>query len=242
MLERWLPNPLRAKSRRPEVSRVCAGEVEKSMTDLELLAQWEEKCSWPGLYYDKIGNLISVCKPRLVVEIGVAYGFHATRILEQHPAIEYIGVDPYVAGYDPEDLFDRDVGEVFGVSPNKAMDRLFTTVSEKLQLGFPGRFQLLRMKSTEAAKTFPDESLDFVFVDGDHREEAVREDLEAWWPKIQPGGVLVGDDYSWPGVEKAVTVFFREAGNEVLVLQTAGKKHQSFWVLKPSPEVTDLQT
>jgi hypothetical protein len=37
--------------------------------------------------------------------------------------------------------------------------------------------------------------MDFVYLDANHRYDAVREDLHAWWPKVRKGGMLAGDDY-----------------------------------------------
>jgi predicted O-methyltransferase YrrM len=37
-----------------------------------------------------------------------------------------------------------------------------------------------------------DGSLDFVFIDADHRYLAVIKDLAAWTPKLKPGGTLCG--------------------------------------------------
>ncbi|HXZ98793.1 MAG TPA: class I SAM-dependent methyltransferase [Candidatus Binatia bacterium] len=34
-----------------------------------------------------------------------------------------------------------------------------------------------------------------LYVDGDHSESGVRRDLEAWLPRVAPGGVVVFDDY-----------------------------------------------
>ena len=70
-----------------------------------------------------------------------------------------------------------------------------------------GYVQPLRMTSLEASKLFEDKSLDFVFLDGDHRYESIHNDIIAWLPKLKPGGMLAGDDYGnpeWPGVEQAV--------------------------------------
>lgn len=52
------------------------------------------------------------------------------------------------------------------------------------------------LPSIEAAKQFSDATLDFVFLDADHRPLAVLDDICAWRPKIRPGGVLAGHDYS----------------------------------------------
>lgn len=58
---------------------------------------------------------------------------------------------------------------------------------------------------------------DLVFLDADHRYEAIRADIEAWTPHVRPGGILAGHDFSatWPGVQRAVeeTGSYQIAGN-----------------------------
>jgi predicted O-methyltransferase YrrM len=56
----------------------------------------------------------------------------------------------------------------------------------------------------------PDESLDFVFVDGSHLYQDVLLDLEALWPKVINGGILSGDDFLWADVERAVREFAKK--------------------------------
>lgn len=65
----------------------------------------------------------------------------------------------------------------------------------------------MQQPSVQAAREFGAASLDFVFIDGDHAYEEVLKDIDAWLPKVKPGGLLAGDDYdqsSHPGVVKAV--------------------------------------
>ncbi|MBI5684050.1 MAG: class I SAM-dependent methyltransferase [Verrucomicrobia bacterium] len=52
----------------------------------------------------------------------------------------------------------------------------------------------LVMPSTQACVLFPDKSLDFVFIDGNHGYSYVKQDILAWLPKIKPGGVICGHD------------------------------------------------
>lgn len=52
---------------------------------------------------------------------------------------------------------------------------------------------------------------DLVFIDGDHRYEACRRDIEGYAPLVRPGGILAGHDYghrAWPGVQRAVNEHF----------------------------------
>jgi len=52
--------------------------------------------------------------------------------------------------------------------------------------------------------------LSLIFLDGDHRYEAVKADIAAWMPHVAPGGILCGHDYSsqFPGVVQAVNEAF----------------------------------
>jgi hypothetical protein len=157
-------------------------------SDAELLAAYRLKCAWPELYYEKVQTLIRMTHPEFVVEVGVAYGYHAQHILRRNSAARYVGVDPYLASYDPEDVFDKDVADLFCTHPVDAMNRLFLSVSESLEGEFGHRFRLERAPSTTVARDFEDGSVPFVFIDGDHRYEAVLADLRAWWPKVEGGG------------------------------------------------------
>lgn len=73
-----------------------------------------------------------------------------------------------------------------------------------------GRVQAIRMESTQAASIL-DLSADLVFIDASHAYENVVADLDAWAPKVKPGGVLCGHDFwevAHPGVRRAVTERF----------------------------------
>lgn len=59
--------------------------------------------------------------------------------------------------------------------------------------------------SWDVSKNFEDSSVDFVFIDADHKYESVKKDIQHWWPKIKPGGIISGHDYFNPGgVKRAV--------------------------------------
>lgn len=62
--------------------------------------------------------------------------------------------------------------------------------------------------SADAARHFADGSVDFVFIDADHRREAVERDIRAWLPKMKPGGHIGGHDINRGEVEQAVSAVF----------------------------------
>ena len=45
------------------------------------------------------------------------------------------------------------------------------------------------------APLLPDESLDLVFIDGDHTYEGCKADISNYYAKVKPGGFIAGHDY-----------------------------------------------
>lgn len=83
-------------------------------------------------------------------------------------------------------------------------------------MGVESLIHVLRRPSADAAHSFPDGSIDLVMIDADHRYESVRQDIDAWLPKVKLGGTIMGHDYNprkWPGVVRAV----RETWDEFAV-------------------------
>lgn len=69
---------------------------------------------------------------------------------------------------------------------------------------------LIPMLSAHAARHFNDDSIDFVYIDGNHTQEAVQCDLTLYYPKVRRGGIIAGHDYTdaYPGVKEAVDAKF----------------------------------
>jgi hypothetical protein len=173
---------------------------------LSRLRQHKPTCSWISTY-GFVSTLIDGIQARNVFEVGVAYGYHASYLLNRHAGLRYFGVDPYKP-YDPRDAFPRDVAGLFGLDPTRSLDQLYLCVSTEL-LAFNGRASLIREESSEASRIVADSYADLVYVDGDHRPEYVLKDLRAWFPKVRMGGVICGDDFNWPGVADVILNFFK---------------------------------
>ncbi len=68
----------------------------------------------------------------------------------------------------------------------------------------------VRADSVRASEIYKDASLDLVFIDADHAE--AKRDMDAYWPKVKPGGVMAGHDIGENDVASAVQAFCQENG------------------------------
>ena len=128
------------------------------------------------------------------VEIG-AYSGEGTMVLAKYFK-HVIAVDPWLNGYDIGDIASS-------VCPMKFVFAKFLENTKEF-----GNVNYIREKSQKALESIKDEELDFIYVDGDHRYEAVLADLRGWLPKLRARGVMAGHDWSFPAVQKALSEVF----------------------------------
>ena len=75
-----------------------------------------------------------------------------------------------------------------------------------------------------------DDSLDFVFIDGDHSYAAVLADCTNYYDKVRSGGIIAGDDYNMDDVGRALYDFF---GEKKLIINVYVGQNRFWWVEKP---------
>jgi len=83
-----------------------------------------------------------------------------------------------------------------------------------------------------------DRLLDFVYIDGDHKYDAVMKDLELYYPKVKSGGLVAGHDFDEENdgnqVKRAVYDFFKAKGVEIFSAVDANdSRSHDFWIFKP---------
>ena len=61
-----------------------------------------------------------------------------------------------------------------------------------------------RSDDPEILNKFKDQEIDYIMVDGAHEYDAVLDDIENWWPKLKPDGVMFGDDFKLKSVDEAI--------------------------------------
>lgn len=137
------------------------------------------------------------------VEIGVWKGETFKYLLNNNADLNLIGVDlyePQPANKGPEKWIKGENGHAWDHK------KYYTDLLEFCKVN--GKGTIIKDYSVNAAKTITNESLDFIFIDGDHSYEGVISDIEAWYPKIKFGGWIIGHDIHFDTVKKAVTEKF----------------------------------
>jgi hypothetical protein len=149
------------------------------------------------------------------MEIGVWKGEFSERIRKvARPRVLHL-IDPWLVSSEA----DRSRNAWYGADKisQAQMDAIHDQVVAKFAREIAAnRVKIHRNASRQALATFPENSVDFVYVDGDHSYAAVVADLASALRVTRGGGLIVCDDYllgRWwhDGVVRAVHEFLGAA-------------------------------
>lgn len=116
------------------------------------------------------------------VEVGTFRGKYLYILCQSNPQMKIYGVDSWRVYNDYPDL-----------SEQKTFDLLYEQTKERL--AHFSNCELIRESSMDAVKKFKDESLDFVYIDANHEDPYITEDIVEWSKKVKSGGIVSGHDY-----------------------------------------------
>ena len=175
-------------------------------------------------YLINLGENIKGC------EIGVCHGENLCHMLECCDNIEkIIAIDPYITYDDYGGHVDEN--QLQGPSYVK-LKELPKIVKENLDsIGMAHKVDFRQVTSDEAALTIEDNSLDFVFIDGNHSYEYVYSDLKNYFNKVRSGGIFSGHDWSLSDVNRAILDFLEE--KNISISELKNLKNDSWFLIKP---------
>lgn len=119
------------------------------------------------------------------VEVGVYLG-KFTKVFAKE-GFTMFGIDPW---------FSYRNFDIISDNRKERQDEIYEMAKKRLA-PYP-KVKLIRKISMDAIDDFEDGSLDFVYIDGNHKFRYVAEDMCEWWEKLKVGGVLCGHDYIHP--------------------------------------------
>lgn len=143
---------------------------------------------------DAIRDVLIAERPETVIEIGLAYGSSALAIGEALISVNgnrHFILDPF------QDSEFRDAG--WEVIRSAELDSIAILLREQSQIALP------RLAAEGLAA-------DAAFVDGSHVFHNVFVDLYYLQMIVRPGGLIVLDDFWWPGVTMAARYFETNLG------------------------------
>ncbi len=156
------------------------------------------------------------------VEIGVCKGKNAEEMLKAGIK-ELTLVDPYipfkVGGFHKGKVYEEDIFMVTQEEQDTNKKEMINRLTP-----YKDKVKFLNIASEHAAPLFPDNYFDYVYVDGNHKYESVKKDLELWFSKVKKGGTFAGHDFNKPhlGVAKAVIEFAKENNLKVVIIKQDG--------------------
>ncbi|EMN5249405.1 class I SAM-dependent methyltransferase [Citrobacter cronae] len=191
---------------------------EERLPRVKLHRQNMENCR---LLLDRDELLTLMPKNAVVAEIGVDKGDFSEKILTV---------------CSPATLFLVDAWHT-----ERYHDGLFNSVTQRFAKQLEDKtIDIKRGLSVETAGQFEDSSLDWIYIDTDHSYETTIRELCAYAPKIKPGGIIAGHDYTmgnfakWYryGVIEAVHEFCVAFNWELIFMTVDVTENQSFAIRK----------
>lgn len=125
---------------------------------------------------------------RTGVEVGVAEGEYAKMICQTNPQMKIYGIDPWSPYKGYVDYTDQNA---FTILFEEAQRRLYPFIKK-------GICEIVKEFSMDALKKFEDNTIDFVYIDANHQDPYITQDITEWFKKVKPGGIIAGHDYIRP--------------------------------------------
>ena len=165
-------------------------------------------------------NEIAKKKPKTFLEVGVFHGVTARNVCEllyniHGKEFKYIGLDLFEENDEnkdeviPNTKFSNPLKTIFFKYIKRQNPYSLEAVKELLNK-FKDNIHLIKGNSNKILREIEMRKIDYVFLDGGHEYNTVKNDLECCKEVILNNGVVLCDDYDLsyaPGVKKAIDEF-----------------------------------
>ena len=175
-------------------------------------------------------------KPKIFLEIGVFHGVTARNVCEllyniHKNDFKYIGLDLFGVTDEnkhetiPSTLFSNPLKNFYFKVIKRQDPYSLQAVSDLLKK-FKNNVHLIKGNSNSVLKEMDMSKIDYVFLDGGHHYETVKNDLNQCIAVLENGGTVLCDDYDLsyaPGVKKAIDEFVENNNFKCEILKRFAK-------------------
>ena len=179
-------------------------------------------------------NHIRLKKPKNFLEIGVFHGVTSRNVCELLYSLhgndfKFTGIDLFVN--DETLLKDEYIPKIKFSNPLKTiyykyiirLDPYSVDSILRLLKKFQKNVNIIKGNSNKVLKEINVDKFDYVFLDGGHKYETVKKDLENLTQIVNNNGTILCDDYDLsyaPGVKKAIEDFVSEKNFNLKILNS----------------------
>ena len=179
-------------------------------------------------------NHIRLKKPKNFLEIGVFHGVTSRNVCEllysfHGNDFRFTGIDLFVN--DETSLKDEYIPKIKFSNPLKTiyykyiirLDPYSVDSILRLLKKFQKNVNIIKGNSNKVLKEINVDKFDYVFLDGGHKYETVKKDLENLTQIVNNNGTILCDDYDLsyaPGVKKAIENFVSEKNFNLKILNS----------------------
>ena len=168
---------------------------------------------------------VAINKPKVFLEVGVFHGVTARNVCELLNSLhgnefKYVGLDLFEQNVEnkdeviPNTKFSNPLKNIYFKYIKKLNPYSLEAVKDLLKK-FKNNVSLIKGNSNVILKKIDMSKIDYVFLDGGHDYQTVKNDLNCCREVIVNGGTVLCDDYDLsyaPGVKKAIDEFSSEHG------------------------------
>ena len=161
-------------------------------------------------------------KPKFFLEVGVFHGVTARNVCELLSEIhgndfKYIGLDLFEKNYEnkseiiPNTNFSNPIKQIYYKYIKRQDPYTLEAVTDLLKK-FKNNVHLIKGNSNKVLKKIDMSKINYIFLDGGHEYETVKNDLNNCIGVINNNGTILCDDYNLsyaPGVKKAIDEFVK---------------------------------
>ena len=165
------------------------------------------------------------------IEIGVSKGEFSCIILNNCPNLKLYLLD----------CWDKQDTEIY--NDDTAYSNIYVHIEHFIKTiknvsPYFERVRIIKGYSDEFVDLFTNDFFDFIYIDANHSYEAVKSDINKWYPKLKKGGLFSGHDYvdiyqdkkQIFGVKQAVDEFAKE--NNLKIYHTKEKIWKTWFTFK----------
>ena len=168
---------------------------------------------------------VAINKPKVFLEVGVFHGVTARNVCELLNSLhgnefKYVGLDLFEQNTEnkdeiiPNTKFSNPLKNIYFKYIKKLNPYSLEAVKDLLKK-FKNNVSLIKGNSNVILKKIDMSKIDYVFLDGGHDYQTIKNDLNCCREVIVNGGTVLCDDYDLsyaPGVKKAIDEFSSEHG------------------------------